>query len=101
MCGTDTLESGLEYLNQTHPTGKVKVTLQVQNDVSHELSDLKLESKKATNSFMCYHLALKSLINIPYGTELHLRRIDDTYGKFNIMTKEYKNLLLKEIIKHS
>lgn len=46
---------------------------------------------------MCYHVAAtleKNLINIPYGTELHLNRICDTDDKFNNRTQEYKNYLI-------
>ena len=57
----DTLKSFLDYLNQIDSTGKVKFTVQVQDEVGLECLDLKLKFEngqipvgffaKSTNSF--------------------------------------------------
>ena len=41
--GSDTLESFLDYLNQIDLTGKIKFTMQVQDEDGIEFLDLKLK----------------------------------------------------------
>ena len=105
---TDTLESFLDYLNQFDSTGKIKFTMQVQDEDGIEFLDFKLKfenSKIAVNAFstptnsFTYVLPTsfyprKSLNNIPHGIALRLRHICDTYGKFNSRPVEYKNYLI-------
>ena len=84
-------------LNQIDSTGKIKFTLQVQDEDGIECLDLKLKLEnskiavdafaKPTNSFTyvlpssCY--TRRSLNNIPRGIALRLGRICDTDEKFN------------------
>ena len=52
--GSDTLESFLDYLNQIDSTGKIKFTMQVQDEDGIEFLDLKLKlenSKIAVDAF--------------------------------------------------
>ena len=95
--GSDTLESFLDYLNQIDSTGKIKFTMQVQDENGIEFLHLKLKLEngkigvdvfaKPINSFTyvlptsCY--PRKSLNNVPCGIALRLRRICDTDEKFN------------------
>ena len=86
---SDTLESFLDYLNQIDSTGKIKFTMQVQDEDGIEFLDLKLKLEnskvavdifaKHTKSFIyvlptsCY--PRKSVNNIPRGIALRLRGI--------------------------
>ena len=113
--GSDTLESFLDYLNQIDSTGKIKFTMQVQDEDGIEFLDLKLKLEnskiavdvfaKPTNSFTyvlptsCY--PRKSINNIPRGIALRLRRICDTDEKFNSRSIEYKNYLIARDYKPS
>ena len=87
--GSDTLESFLDYFKQIDSIGKIKFTMQVQDDDGIEFLDLKLKLEnskiavdvfaKPTNSFTyvlptsCY--PKKSINNIRGGIALRLRRI--------------------------
>ena len=108
--GSDTLESFpfLDYLNQFDSTGKIKFTMQVQDEDGIEFLDLKLKLEnskigvdvfaKLTNSFTymlptsCY--PGKSFNNIPRGIALRLRHNCDTDEKFNSRSIEYKTYLI-------
>ena len=95
--GTDTLELFPDYLNQIDSTGKIKFTMQVQDEDRIEFLDLKLKCENSTiaadvfakpsNSFTyvlptsCY--PRKSVNNVPHGITLRLRRICDADEKFN------------------
>ena len=113
--GSDTLESFLDYRNQTDSAGKIKFTMQVQDEDGIEFLDLKLKLEnskiavdvfaKPTNSFT-YVLPSswyprKSINNIPCGIALRLRRICDTDEKFNSRSIEYKNYLIARDCKPS
>ena len=103
--GSDTLESFLDYLNQIDSTGKIKLTMQVQDEDGMGFLDLKLKLEnskitvdvfaKPTKSFTyvlptsCYHR--KSISNIPRGIAIRLTRICDTDEKFHSRSIEYKN----------
>ena len=66
--GFDTLESFLDYHHQIHSTGKIKFTMQVQDEDGIEFLDFKLELEnskievhafaKPTNSFTYMHYLL-------------------------------------------
>ena len=113
--GSDTLESFLDYHNQIDSTGKIKFTMQVQDEDGIEFLDLKLKLEnskiavdvfaKPTNSFTyvlptsCY--PRKSLNNIPRGIALRLRRICDTDERFHSRSTEYKNYFIVRYYKSS
>ena len=95
--GSDTLESFLDYLNQIDSTGKIKFTMQVQDEDGIEFLDLKLKLEnskiavdafaKPTNSFTYVlptsRYTRRSLNNIPRGIALRLGCICGTDEKFN------------------
>ena len=113
--GSDTLESFLDYLNQIDSTGKIKLTMQVQDEDGMGFLDLKLKLEnskitvdifaKPTKSFTyvlptsCYHR--KSISNIPRGIAIRLTRICDTDEKFHSRSIEYKNYLIARDYKPS
>ena len=112
--GSDTLEPFLDCLNQIDSTGKIKFTMQVQDEDGIEFLDLKFKLKnskiavevfaKPTNSFIfvlptsCY--PRKSINNIPRGIALRLRRICVTDEKFDSRSIHIKITLLLETINH-
>ena len=110
-----TLSSNFKLnLNQIDSTGKIKFTLQVQDEDGIEFLDLKLKLEnskiavdafaKPTNSFTYVlptsRYTRRSLNNIPRGIALRLGRICDTDEKFNSRSIEYKNYLIARDINH-
>ena len=99
----------LDYLNNIDETGKIKFTIQAEDDVNgSEFLDLKMKCLKdnlsvyvcsnPTNSLTyvlpstCY--PMKNINKVHQGIALRLRRICDLAAKYESHADEYKNYLL-------